>query len=277
MGAYKRRPYNWIYKINMNKVGIKIINLSYAYLKNREKKEILSNINLEIKKHDFVTIFGPNGSGKTTLLNIIAGFIKPDKGEVRFPGKKKFKISYIFQNYRESLFPWMTVFDNIAYPLKVKKMKKDKIRKEVAAICKKFDVNFDLNTYPYLLSGGQQQLVAIMRGFIEKPDLVLMDEPFAALDYHTRLVLELKLQEIWEKSKATIIFISHDLREAIMLADKMVIFKKNKSTEIADILINPLKRPRLPAVVTNRKFIESEKKVMTILKLNRLLRTSRGV
>lgn len=261
----------------MKKPDISIYNLSYAYQRSSEKIKILTSINLEIDRGDFVTIFGPNGSGKTTLLNIIAGFLKPSTGGIRFRRKKKYKISYIFQNYRESLFPWMTVFENIVYPLKVKRVPKNEIKNKVLAICKKFDINFDLNTYPYLLSGGQQQMIALMRGFIDKPDLILMDEPFAALDYQTRLMLEVKLQEIWSKSKASIIFVSHDLREAILLAGKLVIFRKNESAEIADIIINPMKRPRKPAVVTNKKFIEMEKKVIAILRLDKVFTSSRGV
>jgi len=250
----------------MEKIGLKIEKVNKFFRIVPAEKNLFEDFSLEVLPGEFLTIFGPNGSGKTTLLNIISGLLAPDAGLVDFSNQKsKPKISYIFQNYRESLFPWMKIYENIAYPLKIQGLSKKQRLAKVEEICKRFAVDLDLEAYPYRLSGGQQQLVAILRGLIDKPEIILMDEPFASLDYQTTLQSEQKLQEIWQEIRTTTIFVSHDLRESILLADRIVLFGKNKPTKIISIVDNKLTRPRKTTTITSSKFIEIEKKILKLL------------
>ena len=146
---------------------------------------LYENFDLNIPKHKIVSVFGPNGCGKSTLINMIAGLVPIDAGEILFDGKslKDTKIGYVFQNYREAMFPWLRTIDNIAYPLKLEGKSKAELDRRVAELVASFDVKFDLNRYPYELSGGQQQTASIMRALAPEPEVLFLDEPFSALDF----------------------------------------------------------------------------------------------
>ena len=188
---------------------LKLIDVSKNYSNKISSFKVLDSINFELQKGSFLSIFGPNGSGKTTLLNIIAGLVKQDSGKITYNNVSisYAKISYVFQNYRETLFPWLKVIDNITMPLKLQgigKLERDTYAENLVT---KFHIQVDLKAYPYNLSGGQQQLVVLLRSLIIKPDLLLLDEPFSALDYQTTLFLYQKLLEIWQDTKVTLILI----------------------------------------------------------------------
>jgi NitT/TauT family transport system ATP-binding protein len=226
---------------------IKINNLNKTYL-DREKGslEVFKNLNLLIPSRQFLTIFGPNGSGKTTLLKIIAGLVNYDSGKIKIEGNniKNIKAGYIFQNYKQSLFPWRTNLDNIAFPLEIRGVKRKKSREMVLSFLEKFGIDLPLYSYPYQVSGGQKQLVAIARALIYQPHILLMDEPFGSLDYENRIFMQEKILEIWRKSKLTIIFVSHGIEEAIYLADRTIIFSKKPSLPIVKDIAISLPRPR---------------------------------
>jgi NitT/TauT family transport system ATP-binding protein len=145
---------------------------------------LYENFDLDIPKHKIVSVFGPNGCGKSTLINMIAGLIPFDSGQILFDGKSlaETKIGYVFQNYREAMFPWMRTIANIAYPLKLAGRSKAEVDCRMAQLVESFDVKFDLNRYPYELSGGQQQTASIMRALAPGPEVLFLDEPFSALD-----------------------------------------------------------------------------------------------
>ena len=222
---------------------LKITNLQKSFRDNlNHQVEIFKNFNLEISKGEFVAIFGPNGCGKTTLLNLIAGVDKADGGEIIFDDRKT-KIAFIFQNYRESLFPWLSVIDNISYPLKLQGVPIEKRREQAKSLCVRFGVTISLESYPYTLSGGQQQLVTILRALITQPDIILLDEPFSSLDYQTNLFMLNKIQEIWRETGITFVFVSHDIDEAIFLSQRLILLS-NKPTIIVKEVNNVLPYPR---------------------------------
>ena len=181
--------------------------------------------------------------------------IKQDSGQIIFQEHsiEKAKVSYIFQNYRETLFPWLKVIDNITLPLKLEGIEKHEREKRAKELVERFHLQIDLNEYPYSLSGGQQQLLALLRGLIVKPDLLLLDEPFSALDYQTTLFLYQKLLEIWESIKTTVIFISHNIDEAIFLSNRFIMFSTKPTKVMIDRSVD-LSYPRRLSLFTDDRF-----------------------
>lgn len=229
-----------------NKEYISIKNIEKTFLTREELVvKALEDINLEITENKFVCIVGPSGCGKSTLLRIIAGLDTATDGKILFNRLEHAKptrdIGMVFQNY--SLLPWKTVLDNIALGLEFAGINK-KERVEVAS--KYLDIigmGEFAKAYPYELSGGMQQRVAIARALANDPKVLLMDEPFGALDAHTRIILQRELLRIWEKDKKTILFVTHSVDEAIYLADEIVIMS-SKPGKIKEILNVDLPRPR---------------------------------
>lgn len=205
----------------------------------------LDKINLEVDKNDFICIIGPSGCGKSTLLRIIAGLEKTSHGKIYYLDNELDKptkdIGMVFQNY--SLLPWKTVIDNIGLGLEfsgMKKSKRDVISKKYLDMIsmKEFE-----KSYPHELSGGMQQRVAIARALANDPEVLLMDEPFGALDAYTRILLQRELLKIWDKNKKTILFVTHSVDEAIYLSDKIVVMS-SKPGKIKEIIKVDMERPR---------------------------------
>lgn len=205
--------------------------------KEYDGKIVLQGISLNIHEGEFITILGPSGCGKTTLLRLIAGFEKPSSGQILFQGKDLIKIpiykrqiNTIFQSY--ALFPHLNVFDNIAYGLKLKKINKDRIRKEVlkalALVKLEGMEDKDIND----LSGGQKQRVAVARALVLNPKILLLDEPFAALDLKLRQQMQLELKKIQREVEITFIFITHDQEEAFTMSDRVVVLNKGQMQQI---------------------------------------------
>jgi NitT/TauT family transport system ATP-binding protein len=226
---------------------------------------LYEDFDLDIPKGKIVSIFGPNGCGKSTLINMIAGLIPIDGGEILFDGKslKDTTIGYVFQNYREALFPWWRTIDNIAYPLKLMGKSKAEVDRRLEELVASFDVKFDLNRYPYELSGGQQQTASIMRALAPNPEVLFLDEPFSALDFEMTLFIREKLQEVFMKTGTTMMLVSHDLEEAVYLADQVLLLTK-RPTSIADILTYDDARPRTTATLSEPSFIATKKKSLEI-------------
>jgi NitT/TauT family transport system ATP-binding protein len=241
-----------ITKKDDNFIQVENANKFYLDIKGH-RTDVLTDFNLSIQKGEFVTFFGPNACGKTTLLNIIGGLIKPNSGIIKINGKppEQAKIGFIFQNYHNSLLPWRTNLSNLAFPLELNGTRKYQRNKIAKDFLQNLDINFPEEAYPYQLSGGQQQLLCIGRALISSPDVLLMDEPFNQLDYQTRIEMNDKVQDIWMKTGKTILFVSHDLEEAVALADRIVILSK-RPAKIAEIIDNPLPRPR------NTKTLQSD-------------------
>lgn len=211
---------------------------------------LIDHLKLTIAKGSFVSIVGPNGCGKTTLLLCLAGILKPTSGTIKIAGvlPEKSMCGYVFQNYRESLFPWLTILDNIAMPLWLNGTPKNKARQIAFDLMNQLKLNLPVERFPYTLSGGQQQLTALLRAVIHKPDVLLLDEPFGSLDEPSRVVLRDSLQQIWQTIGATTVFVSHDLDEAILAADTVVAFTQ-RPAHVSDILQVSLPRPRTQEMI----------------------------
>lgn len=217
---------------------------------------IYDQFDLDVPRGKFVSVFGPNGCGKSTLINTIAGLIPCDAGEILFDGKTlaQTKIGYVFQNYREALFPWLSAFANIAYPLKLMGIGKAERRDKVQALVDHMGVKIDLARYPYEMSGGQQQLVSIMRALVVDPEVLFLDEPFSALDYEMNLFMREQLQRIFVETRTTMVLVSHDLEEAVYLADYVLLLSRRPG-RIADYPAVPMARPRDGQTLSDPAFV----------------------
>ncbi len=231
--------------------------------KNQPQTKVLADINLSVKAGEFVTVFGPNGSGKTTLLNIVSGLEKTGDGEVLIDGKtpEQAKVGFVFQNYNESLFPWLTVAENIAFPLQIEKVAPENQKQIVEHLLGKVGLLDLKDKYIYELSGGQRQLVSICRAMSYKPDILLMDEPFSALDYSTTRKMELELLKIWQENKITTLFVSHDVDEAILLADRVVVLSPRPG-KVKEIFTIDLPRPRTLDMISSQTFFDLRNKIL---------------
>ena len=216
---------------------------------------LYSNFDIDFSHGKITSIFGPNGCGKSTLINMISGLTPMDSGEVLFDGKTLAQtvIGYVFQNYRDALFPWKRAIDNIKYPLQIAKKSPGEIEARTQELIESFDVRFDLNRYPYELSGGQQQLISIMRALAPNPEVLFLDDPFSALDYEMTLFMRDKLQAIFEATKTTMILVSHDLDEAVYLSDHILMLTR-RPTKIAREIEFAAPRPRQPSTLTSELF-----------------------
>lgn len=218
---------------------------------------IYDNFDLDIPRGRFVSVFGPNGCGKSTLINLISGLIDPDAGTIRFDGKRlrDTNFGYVFQNYREALFPWMRSIDNIRYPLKFRNIPRAEQKERVDRLVERLGVTIDLNKYPYQMSGGQQQLVSIMRSLVIEPEVLFLDEPFSALDYEMTLFMRDQLQALFMDTKTTMVFVSHDLEEAVYLADDVMLLSRGPA-EVADYVNVGIPRPRTSATISEDEFVQ---------------------
>jgi len=234
--------------------------------------DALENINFEIEDAysregrdigEFRVLLGPSGCGKSTLLRLIAGLDRPDSGEVLVndqpvngPGKDR---GMVFQKYTS--FPWLTVADNIAYGLKINSVPEQKRHEIVAQLIRDIGLSGFENAYPETLSGGMQQRVAIARTLALRPAVILMDEPFGALDAQTRSEMQQLLLKVWDETASTILFVTHDVEEAIYLADRVFIMSAHPGTIVEDVQV-PFDRPRSLDLKQRNEFHELQSYVL---------------
>lgn len=204
---------------------LKVNNLSKIYYKSDHETEAVRDITFDLNEGDFIGIVGPSGCGKSTILNIICGLDEKTRGEVI--KKDNIKIGYMLQE--DALFPWLTIFDNAILGLKISKKLTVQNKKYVLNLLRKYDlINFK-DKYPNELSGGMKQRLALIRTLAMKPDILLLDEPFSALDYQTRLSVSEDVYNIIKEEKKSVIIVTHDLSEAISLCSKIIVLSKRPS------------------------------------------------
>lgn len=224
--------------------------------------QAVEHVNLEIAKGEFVVLLGASGCGKSTLLNLITGFDRPTAGRIVVNGREVTKVDphcgMVFQQY--ALFPWLTVRDNVAFGLKMKGISRSQRNETAQRFIEMVGLNGFEDKYPNALSGGMRQRVSIARVLANDPDVILLDEPFAALDAMTRQVLQDELLQIYEKSKKTIIFITHSIDEALLLSTRMLIMSARPGRVVTDIM-NDLPMPRNAEVQLSPRYNELKSQI----------------
>jgi NitT/TauT family transport system ATP-binding protein len=207
----------------------------------------LEDVSFAVRAGELVTVVGPSGSGKTTLLRCLAGLTQPTSGEVRIDGQPVHvvprEMAIVFQDYGRSLFPWMRVHDNVGMPLRRLDLPGAEREERIALALDEVGLAGSAGRYPWQLSGGMQQRVAIARAIAYQPRILLMDEPFASVDAQTRADLQETTLEIWRRHDSTIVFVTHDIDEAVFLGDRVIVLTRGPGRVQAEIAVD-LPRPR---------------------------------
>jgi NitT/TauT family transport system ATP-binding protein len=209
--------------------------------------EAVRDVSFTVRRGEFVALLGPSGSGKSTILNMIATLVKPSGGQILIDGKPVIAgkatpdVGYVFQ--RDMLFPWRTVADNIGYGLQLAGIPEAERKERVAACIAQAGLRGFEQAYPSALSGGMRQRAALMRTLVVEPQVLLMDEPFGALDTHTKIDMHEVLLRIWDREQQTVLFVTHDLGEALTLADRIILFSARPG-QVKDMFEVDIARPR---------------------------------
>ena len=227
----------------------------------------VDHVNLQVNKGELMTLLGPSGCGKTTLLRCITGHLDPDEGRIFIDGKDvtslpthKRELGMVFQAF--ALFPHMTAYENIEFPLQIRGLLEKETKGRVEEAVEMVRLKGLENKYPRQLSGGQQQRIGLARALVYRPKILLMDEPFGSIDAQTRTGLQVELLRIWDETKKTILFVTHNIEEAILLGSRIVVLGTNPG-RVLQIFTNPLPRPRIP---TDPDFGEFWEKLYNLLK-----------
>jgi NitT/TauT family transport system ATP-binding protein len=226
---------------------IAVRNLSKSFQLAGTAIEAVRDVSFSVRRGEFVALLGPSGSGKSTILNMIATLVKPTSGQIMIDGKPVVAgkatpdVGYVFQ--RDTLFPWRSVADNIGYGLQLAGIPDAERKERVAACVAQAGLRGFEQAYPSALSGGMRQRAALMRTLVVEPQVLLMDEPFGALDTHTKIDMHEVLLRIWDREQQTVLFVTHDLGEALTLADRIILFSARPG-QVKDMFEVDIARPR---------------------------------
>jgi NitT/TauT family transport system ATP-binding protein len=246
-------------------MGIYCRNLKKIYPSGVGEIHSLDNATFSIEEHEFVCIVGPSGCGKTTLLKIIADLLEPTSGSIVFdnqPEAGQPRTAMVFQEV--GLFPWMTALENMIFGLEMQGLDVRECNNRAHAFMDRFGLSGFSRSYPHELSGGMRQRVAIARAFLANPQILLMDEPFGALDAQIRLVLQQELLRIWKETKKTILYVTHDIEEAIVMGDRVLVMTGRPGSIREDIPI-PIERPRHQTVESDIQVLEIKRKIWAMI------------
>lgn len=246
---------------------VQISDLTIRFGKTSDANTAVNQFNLTIEPGEFVCLLGPSGCGKSTVMNALAGFIKPTQGTVQLDGNVVTQPGpdrgMVFQQH--SLFPWKSVLDNVAFGPLMTGATKAQAESVARTFLEVVGLSAYANRYPNMLSGGMQQRVGIARALANYPSVLLMDEPFGALDAQTRHMMQENLLDIWSEFRNTVLFVTHDIDEAVYLADRVIVMSAAPGRLIADIPIT-LPRPRNEEVYTDPAFIEIKKRCLKLIR-----------
>jgi NitT/TauT family transport system ATP-binding protein len=240
---------------------IKVKNVTFEYQVDKGRVLAIKDINFSVRQSEFLCLLGPSGCGKTTILNILAGLLQPTAGQIRIGGaaldKNRQNRGVVFQDFAQ-LFPWRTAKHNVEFGLEMRKVDKAAREKTAREFLRLVGLEKFADVFPHQLSGGMQQRVAIARSLAYNPQVLLMDEPFAALDAMTRDDMQKLLTGIWQKTKKTIVYITHNVAEAVYLGDKVIVLNAHPGTVRAELALD-LPRPRDPL---SEPFIARQREIM---------------
>src|SRR5579875_964073 len=234
-----------------------IRDLSYSF---EAGKPIFQQVAIDMQPGEFVSVIGPSGSGKSTLFKLITGLLEPDQGEILIYGQKmETRLGLVgYMPQKDLLLPWKTVLDNVLLPLEVKKENKQEKMSEIRKWLSRFGLAEFERAYPHELSGGMRQRVAFLRTIMTGRELLLLDEPFGALDSMTKRNMQSWLLGLWEELQKTVLFITHDLEEALLLSDRIYLLERTGTFQEMKV---HLSRPRNPELIYQSEFIEMRKEL----------------
>ena len=248
--------------------AIRMRNVGISFGSGASAVAAVHNINLDVRPGEFVAVLGPSGCGKSTLLGAMAGFTPLSAGEIFMDGHSVRRPSaergVVFQHH--TLFPWKTVLRNIEFGLKMRGLPKPERQQRARKMLHRVGLADFEGHYPEQLSGGMQQRVNLARVLVNLPSLLLMDEPFGALDAQTRLLMQQMLLDLWQEFRMTVIFITHDIDEGIFLSDRLIILTERPGGIKAEIATG-LQRPRLPELLTSSEFMFMKRQCMELLRV----------
>jgi ABC-type nitrate/sulfonate/bicarbonate transport system ATPase subunit len=246
---------------------IEIEDVSKEFVKGERRVLALQNINLAVPESQFAAILGPSGCGKSTLLNMVAGFDRPTRGAVRVAGEEVVAPSpsraVVFQE--PALFPWLSVMQNVVFGPKAQRQPAADYRRRAAQIIEQVELRGFESSYPAELSGGMRQRVGIARVLIMQPQVLLMDEPFGSLDAQTRMLMQELLLQVWERHHQTVLFITHDIEEALLLADRVCVMTARPGRIKKSIDVD-IPRPRAIEVTTSPEFNALRREVLALIR-----------
>ncbi|CAH1055345.1 ABC transporter ATP-binding protein [Paenibacillus pseudetheri] len=242
--------------------ALEVSGISKSFTHRRRETNVLNNVSLKVEQQEFVSIVGPSGCGKSTLFHMIGGLVKPDAGTIRMNGKivtgQRGEISYMPQ--QPALFPWRTIEDNVLLAGEIKGALQDGAREEARQWLAKVGLNGFEQAYPHMLSGGMQQRAAFLRALLAPQELMLLDEPFSALDALTRSEMQRWLLELWEENRRSVLFITHNIEEALLLSNRIYVFSGRPGSILHTVDV-PFPRPRRDEITDSPEFLKLKRQL----------------
>jgi NitT/TauT family transport system ATP-binding protein len=240
---------------------------SYPSVSSVEPLSVLEDVSFDVRPGEFIALFGPNGCGKTTLLNVIAGLTPLESGTVAIGGQppRESRIGYMFQDYRQTLLPWRSVLQNLTYPLALHHIAREERERRAMDLLGELSISLPLSGWPSQLSGGQQQLLVIARSLLYGATVMLLDEPFSALDINARFRMREEIQRIWTRTQSTILLVTQELDEALLLADRVIMLSR-RPARIMEVIPVPFPRPRSASLLEEQKFFEVRRRALRVFR-----------
>ncbi|WP_237087917.1 ABC transporter ATP-binding protein [Paenibacillus crassostreae] len=253
--------------VHSTSLALEVTDIHKTFRNKAQDLTVLNGVSLTVKQGEFVSIIGPSGCGKSTLFHIIGGLVQPDSGTVSMNGREvtgeRGHISFMPQ--QPALFPWRTIEDNVILAQEIMGISKKKARAEAREWITRVGLSGFEQSYPHTLSGGMQQRAAFLRALLSPEELICLDEPFSALDALTRSDMQRWLLDIWEENQRSVLFITHNIEEALLLSDRIYVFSNRPGT-VLQVLDVPLPRPRREEIIEDPIFLRLKREISQMMK-----------